>query len=151
MTFTNLFDVRASEAAMALDVTDLPVGTFVKWTTDEGYSGRQRVRGVVESITAKNYVVWDGMWDKRARIPRDADGQHKRQFEALLTPEEYTQAIENNKAEVVKTNEEAARKRAEKAEQDRQDRARRKAEHAMAEDNPYLFQPYLDKALSETT
>ncbi len=147
---TNLSTVTQSEAAGLLDPDDLPVGTYVKFITGNGFSGTERERGRIEAVTSKSYRVVT-MWGESRMIGRDLARRATRGFQALLTAEEYERAILENKAEIDRTNDEAQVQRAARDEQDRQARARRAAERAFAEANPFLFEAYLDAALEETT
>lgn len=138
-----------TEAAAALDVTDLPIGTFVRWTVDHGFGRSNTKKGEVVALTDKMYVVRTYWLQETTRVRRDPDNLTKRHLRAVATPEEWKAIKDEIRAEGERAQvERAARFKAEQEEQ-RQRRARDKAMRAFAEANPTAFQEYLDRALEE--
>lgn len=109
-----LYDDPPTDAAMALDVLDLPVGTFVAWIEDRGYAGVLRQTGTVQKATEKSYIL-AGWLGGMGRVERTPDGVKRRRLRALRTPDEEK---------------EFRRLALSRTEQDRRDRARAKADEA---------------------
>lgn len=84
MPFT---ETEQTEAAKALDITDLPIGTWVRWITDQGFSGRRRDSGEITSVTEKSYVVRTYL-GHTARLSRTLDDLGKRRVAVLRTAQE---------------------------------------------------------------
>ncbi len=83
--------IQSTLEAMDLPRTDLPVGTYVRLSTNKGYNGSRVTEGTITSKTAKSYVVEHHLFDdEKARVAREPDGSPdpKRHLKVLLTAEQ---------------------------------------------------------------
>jgi len=100
----DLLNLVTTEAAAALDLTDLPEGTAIVWVTGKPWDrGVNRYVGVIERVTPKTYLVTTIATGRSFTLFRDPDSLRAHALSALRTPEEEAerkrQAIAKSRGE----------------------------------------------------
>ena len=146
----SMYPREQTDAAKALPVLDLAVGTYLSWMEERGFDrGAERRWGVITKVTAMSYLA-QTTFGSTARISRTLDAFERRGVVVMLAPEEYAEIRRALKAQA-EANEVARQQRLqEEAERERRAWAHKDAAKALRERHQEEYDALVAQFLGDT-